>query len=241
MQIVGYESAPDAALRLADEGVVERVALPPGTVLTYALGERRCAGAVRDGRHHGCPNGDAPWCEDHADRWHEGMIEDREDEHAVYLAAFAPATFKVGVTRTPRLETRLREQGADRGAHVFTVPDGQAARGVETTVGASVGERVRVATKIAGLHREVDEAAWRRLLEDFEVTETFALDYGFSLDEQPVPETLAAGTVVGVQGRVLGLETAGTPYAVDLRDLVGHEVVEGRGAIARQSSLRAFD
>jgi hypothetical protein len=55
-----------------------------------------------------------------------------------------------------------------------------------------------------------------------------------------VPETLAAGTVVGVQGRVLVLEAGGTTYAVDLRSLVGHDVDPGGDGRARQSSLGAF-
>ena len=240
MQIVGYESAPDAALLVADEGRVERVALEAGRELDYALGARHCAGVVQNGQHDACSNREAPWCSVHTDRWHEGLIEQRDDEHVVYLAAFAPATFKVGITRTWRLETRLREQGADRGAHIFTVPDGRVAREVESDVGREVGERVRVATKIEGLHREVDDAAWAALLDEFAVIDEFTFDYGLDLDDQPVPETLAAGTVVGVQGRVLVLEVEGTTYAVDLRTLVGHDVEPGGDGQARQSSLGAF-
>ncbi len=240
MQIVRYESAPDAALLVADEGAVERVALDPGRELDYALGERHCAGILQNGTHDPCPNPGAPWCPVHTERWHEGLIEQRDDEHVVYLAAFAPATFKVGITRTWRLVTRLREQGADRGAHIYTVPDGRVAREVESDIGSEVGERVRVATKIRGLHRDVDDVAWTDLLDEFEVVDEFRFDYGFDLEDQPVPETLAAGTVVGVQGRVLVLEAGGTNYAVDLRSLVGYEVEAGSGTPDRQSSLGSF-
>lgn len=240
MQIVGYESATDAALVVADEGSVERVGLSAGRELDYALGERHCAGVIQNGNHDPCPSAGTPWCPVHTDRWHEGMIEERDDEHVVYLAAFAPATFKVGVTRSWRLDTRLREQGADRGAHLFTVPDGRVAREVESDIGSEIGERVRVATKIEGLHREVDDDTWSELLGEFEVHEEFRFDYGFDLADQPVPETLAAGTVVGVQGRVLVLAAGGTNYAVDLRSLVGYEAEPGAGEQARQSSLGAF-
>ncbi|WP_255196799.1 DUF2797 domain-containing protein [Halorarius litoreus] len=240
MQLVGYESSPDAALLVADEGTVTRVALDPGTDLDYALGERHCAGVIQNGQHDTCSNTGAPWCQVHTDHWHEGLIEEREDEHVVYLAAFAPATFKVGITRTWRLDTRLREQGADCGAHIFTVPDGQVAREVESDVGSDIGERVRVATKIRGLHRLVDDDAWADLLDEFAVIDEFSFDYGLDLTDQPVPETLAAGTVVGVQGRVLVLEAGGTHYAVDLRSLVGYDVEPGGDEQPRQSSLGAF-
>ncbi|WP_255150526.1 DUF2797 domain-containing protein [Halorarius halobius] len=240
MQIVGYEPVPDPALLVADAGAVERVPLTAGTRLSYALGERHCAGVVQDDRHDACPNATAPYCSVHADRWHEGMIADREGEHAVYLAGFAPATFKVGVTRSGRVETRLREQGADRGAHILTVPDGAVAREVESDIGETVGERVRVATKRRGLHREVDDDAWATLVADHDVIASYRFDYGFALEEQPVPETLASGTIRGVQGRLLVVETAGTAYAVDLRDLVGYEVDPDGDPPARQSSLGAF-
>jgi hypothetical protein len=86
----------------------------------------------------------------------------------------------------------------------------------------------------------VDEAAWERLLARYEPKETYAFDYGFDLTAAPVPETMAMGTVVGTQGRVLVLERGGTTYAVDLRDLVGHELEEGTGERDLQASLGAF-
>jgi len=56
-----------------------------------------------------------------------------------------------------------------------------------------------------------------------------------------VAETLASGTVVGTKGRILVLENGGTAYAVDVRDLVGYEVVEGDSERDIQSSLGAFE
>jgi hypothetical protein len=165
---------------------------------------------------------------------------DCHDPHAVYLAAFAPDAFKVGVTREPRLETRLREQGADRGAHLRTVADGRIAREIEAGIAEGMPDRVRVATKRAGLGRPVDGAAWEALLAEFDPIERYAFDYGLALDGPPVAETLATGTVRGTKGRLLVLDNGGSTYAVDLRDLVGHELEAGRADRDLQSSLRAF-
>jgi len=221
---------------------VTRIALDPGTELDYALGERHCAGTVQNGTHDACPNPGAPYCETHTVPWSVANNADSDEEHVVYLAAFAPDTFKVGVTRTWRLETRLREQGADRGARAFVVDDGRIAREVESDLNEDdrLTEWVRIPTKLSGLHREVDERAWSALLSEFDVADRFRFDYGLDLADQPVPETLLAGTVRGVKGRVLVVERSGTTYAVDVRDLVGHELVEGREDRDLQSSLGAF-
>jgi len=243
VQVVGYEPVPDPALLLAGDGEVTRLALDSGTELDYALGARHCAGTVQNDSHDACPNPGAPYCETHTVPWSVANNADSDEEHVVYLAAFAPDTFKVGVTRTWRLETRLREQGADRGARAFTVADGRVAREVESDLNEDdrLTEWVRLPAKVAGLHREVDDRAWSALLEEFDVDpeERFAFDYGLELTDQPVPETLLAGGVRGVKGRVLVLERAGTTYAVDARDLVGHEL-EDDGPDAVQSGLGAF-
>ncbi len=251
MQVVGYETATDdgsAALVVADAGQVRRVALEPGTGLAYTLGERRCAG-VHDGDDHlACDAPAAPYCEEHTSTWVCARCTgtclkdemDCYDEHAVYLAAFAPDTFKVGVTKLWRLDTRLREQGADRAAHVRTVENGRIAREIEAGIAKDVGDRVRVPEKIRGLHRAVDDDAWRDLLSGFAVEDTYAFDYGLDLDHRPVADTTATGTVVGTKGRVLVLDSGGTTYAVDLRDLVGHELQSGASDRDRQSSLGAF-
>ena len=250
MQIVGYETGVDGspALRIADDGSVSTVALDPGSELAYALGERHCAGVLDDGSHTPCPRDGAPYCDDHTSRWPCARctgecsmpVESCHEEHAIYLAAFAPETFKVGVTRSWRLDTRLREQGADRAAHLRTVADGRVARQIEAEIAAEVGDRVRVPTKIRGLHESVDDAAWGALLSEFDPVETYDFDYGFDLTDRPVSETLARGTVRGVQGRVLVLDNAGSTYAVDMRDLVGYDVTTGDGERNLQSSLGAF-
>ena len=254
MQIVGYESVPagetaHAVLVLATEEGVHRQSLAPGTTLDFALEDRHCAGRLTDEGHEACPNDDAPYCDRHRSRWPcarctgecDLPIEACHEEHAIYLAAFAPDLFKVGVTRSWRLDQRLREQGADRAAHLRTVANGRVAREIEAEIAVDVGDRVRVPAKVGGLDDTVDDAAWEALLADFEVIETFTFDYGLGLSERPMAETLAAGTVRGTKGRVLVLDRAGSTYAVDLRDLVGYEVTEGRADRDLQASLGAFE
>ena len=55
------------------------------------------------------------------------------DNHAVYLAAFAPGVYKVGVARWERRRERLVEQGA-RAAVIVGRDDGQQARRVEAQI-----------------------------------------------------------------------------------------------------------
>ncbi|MFC5970413.1 DUF2797 domain-containing protein [Halomarina salina] len=241
MQVVGYDRS-DPALRLASDGDLSRQVLAPGTDLAYTLGERHCAGRIdyETERHEFCANPAAPYCPTHTVPWSVQSNADSTEEHAVYLAAFAPDVFKVGVTRSWRLETRLREQGADRAAHIHTVSDGRVARDLEAEIARDVGDQVRVATKVAGLHEQVDETAWEALLADHRVVERFDFDYGVDLDARPVAETLLTGTVRATKGRILLLDRGGTTYAVDLRDLLGYEVHEEADGRALQSSLGSF-
>jgi len=253
VQIVGYDTGAgddggEPALLLSTEEGLDRQVLTPGAELAYTLDERHCAGSIQDGRHEACTTDAAPYCDEHTSRWAcarcvgtcDLPLPSCREEHAVYLAAFAPATFKVGVTRSWRLETRLREQGADRAAHVHTVKDGRVARQLEAEIAMDLVDRVRVPTKIDGLHRQVDEEAWQGLLADFDVIDRFDFEYGLRLSDRPVEETLLTGTVRGTQGRVLVLDNGGSTYAVDMRDLVGYECTEGSTDRDLQSSLGAF-
>jgi hypothetical protein len=241
VQIVGYRS-DDPALLVAERGGVRRQSLIAGTELAYTLRERHCAGTM-DGEHHlACERERAPYCEIHTTPWAVANNRDSEEEHAIYLAAFVPAVFKVGVTRRERLETRLREQGADRAAHVLTVSNGRAARERETAIATDhdITERVRVATKIRGFGMEIDEGSWTELLDGFNVREEFSFEYGLVLDGRPVAETILSGVVRGVKGRVLVLDHRNTTYAVDMRDLVGYELHEGATDRELQASLDGF-
>jgi len=253
VQIVGYDSADgglllSGAMDNAKQPDLTYRSLTPGTELEYTLGERHCAGTVHDESHISCSNVAAPYCREHQQTWVCAVCTgtclkdemDCFDEHAIYLAAFAPNTFKVGVTKKWRLETRLREQGADRAAHIRTVANGRIARELEAEIAETIPDRVRVPTKQAGLADTVDTGAWEQLLADFDPIETFVFDYGLDLDSQPVGETIATGTVRGTKGRLLVLDRGGSTYAVDMRQLVGYEVTDGRSSRQLQSSLGSF-
>lgn len=251
VQIVGYDSGVsngEPALFFADNEDLERESLAAGHVIEFALGERRCAGTIVDGTHRSCSNSAGPYCDEHTSTWvcarcTGTCLKDEMDcyeEHAIYLAAFAPATFKIGVTREWRLDTRLREQGADRAAHLQTVSDGRIAREIEHEIAREIGDWVRVPTKIRGLNESIDRSAWQELLSEYDPIETFAFEYDLDLAERPVRETIASGTVLGTKGRILVLEREGTTYAVDMRDLIGYELREGETDRPLQSSLGAF-
>ena len=252
MQVVGYDAGvgETAALLVSRSGAIEREPLDVGRKLAYALGERRCGGAIDGSEHVPCDSPSAPHCEAHDSTWICARCTgtclkaemDCHREHVVYLAAFAPATFKVGVTGRPDPTVRLREQGADRGAIVRRVENGRIAREVEAEIARStpIPDSVRIPEKIAGIGRSVDAAAWERLFAGFEVERTHELEYGIDLDAAPIPETLAAGTVLGTKGRVLLLRRDGEVFAVDMRSLVGYELREGTGSRRLQSSLGSF-
>ena len=264
MQVVGYDSGvgdleydPESGLSgdreppellVADEGAVRSISLEPGGELAYRLGRRHCAGTLDGGGHEPCDDPEAPYCEVHTDVWPCARcvgncnlpIPACREEHAVYLAAFPPAVFKVGVTRIWRLHARLREQGAVRAAHIHTVSNGRIARSIEAEIAADVGDRVPVAAKVEGLHRDLDEVEWDRLVSEYDVIDRFDLPDEIALAGRPVAETLATGTVLGTRGRILVLEHNGSIYAVDLRDLVGYEISEGAPDRDLQSSLGAF-
>ena len=241
MQVVGYAS-DEPALLLAEAGIVRKQPLTAGTDLAYTLGERHCAGTIADAEHVACDRERAPYCEIHTTPWAVANNRDSEEEHAVYLAVFAPRTFKVGVTRSWRLDTRLRAQGADRAAHVHTVPDGNTARERETEISTKydITERVRVPQKVRGLAETVDERAWDELLAEFCVLDEFSFEYGLGLNERPVAETILTGTVVGTKGRILVLNHGRTMYATDLRALVGYELEAGATDRELQTSLGGF-
>ena len=249
MQLVGYEpSGATPSILISDGDGIRRHPLEPGDELAYTVGNRHCAGAVDGDVHYACANDGVPYCDLHASAWvcarcTGTCLKDEMDcyeDHAVYLAAFAPDTFKVGVTKSWRLETRLREQGADEGAHVHTVSNGRIARELEAELARDLVDRVRTQSKLDSLAADVDESAWEALLADHDVLGRFAFDYGLDLERRPVPETIASGTVVGVKGRILVLERGGTNYAVDLRDLVGYELEVGDSSRSLQSSLGSF-
>jgi len=235
---------------------IEFLALEPGDDLDYALDERHCAGAVTESGHIPCRKSAAPQCPQHRSTWvcakcTGECLKDEMDcvePHAVYLAAFAPDVFKVGVTKEWRLETRLREQGADRGARLATVPDGRIARRREAEIAEAITDRVRVPTKRAGLHRSVDADAWADLLSSYDVDDgdRFAFDYGLSTTgstsgtgpwRRPSPPARSGGPRGGCWSWIVRApptrSTSGTSWAT--RSRRGRRAGTSRRASARGS------
>lgn len=250
MQVVGYETAVQEhgpALLLGNGGQIDRVPLTQGTELCFGLGERHCAGTVAADEHKFCDNPAAPYCREHTDYWPCAVcrgnctkpLPNCDRPHVVYLAAFAPDTFKVGVTKPSRLFARFHEQGADRAAVIESHPDGREARRRETAIAQGISDSVRVDTKRSGMHRTVDEAAWDALLEQYAPMTTYTFDYDIKLDQAPIPETVAYGVVHGTKGRILLLCVEETTYGVDLRSLVGYELTEAPSQ-GRQTSLSTY-
>lgn len=260
MQIVGYDSGAASGstpvLILASDESVTTERLVCSNRLTYSLRTRHCAGELSDMSHTPCPNDGAPYCPTHDSIWICAKCTgsclkpemDCHEPHVVYLAAFAPRTFKVGVTKEHRLQTRLREQGADRGIRIRTTTDGRKAREIEAGIAATgVPDRVRIKTKIQGLPYSVDELAWQSLIDEFSTRDDFqtgselVFSYDLDLSRAPIPETLASGTIRAVKGRLLLLERGGTTYVTDMRSLIGYEVQPQSDARQLQSNLGLFN
>lgn len=248
MQIVGYSPTPNPALLVSIEGEVTELDLTSGQTLSYEIGKRQCAGNVRNSHHEACPQTIAPWCPEHEEVWvcarcRGSCLKDEMDcydEHAIYLAVVAPDSFKVGVTKLDRFETRILEQGADRAALIRTVPNGRIAREIEADIARDLGDRIPTDQKIKGLGTAVDEASWQALLDEYDPITEFEPSYDLELSERPIQETIAVGTVRGVKGRLLVLEWNNSIFVSDLRDLVGHHIHEGSPTPAVQSGLAHF-
>lgn len=252
MQIVGYETGnPNRmtpVLLVAANGAIKEISLTTGTKLSYTLKQRHCAGRISEQSHESCSAPEAPYCPQHTDRWPcarcrgqcSKPIDNCEQPHVVYLAVFAPALFKVGVTKSWRLSQRLYEQGADHGALIEEYPDGRAARQREAALAEQISDRIETAEKLRRLHRSVDRPRWNQLLDRFDPIEQLSLTYDIELSGPPVPETTVTGQVRGVKGRVLLLDANQTTYAVDLRNLIGQEITQDGTVGPRQSSLSSF-
>ena len=251
MQVLGYDSGAGTAgpsLSVAAAGAVTTLSLEPGSRLRYRVGRRHCVGTVEAGHHEPCEEPAAPRCPTHEDIWPcsrcigdcDRPVEACHEPHVVYLAAFEPRTFKVGVTREWRIERRLREQGAARGAVITEVADGRIARSIEADWTSDIPDRVGLEAKIVALAAPLDADAWEALLETTTVVERHRFEYGLSLEHQPVQEQTLWGTVRGVRGRLLVLERSDGVVAVDMRGLVGADLEPTESPPPRQSSLGRF-
>ncbi len=267
MQIVGYESGLEGleydiinglenkpeppSLLIGNKNKVEKIHLVQGETIDYSLKDRHCAGRISEGAHEYCRNEKSPYCENHISDWVCARctgncnlpIPNCKETHAVYIAAFSPSIFKVGVTRMPRLITRLREQGARKAAHIETVSDGRTARQIERKIASGMKDRVIAKEKLNGLGQNVNRKKWEVVMSEFKSAKIFNFDYGFELDYPPIPAKILTGKIVGVEGRFLVLKIAKDNYAVDLRGITGCEIEKGneKREISLQSSLNMLN
>ena len=222
--------------------------------ICFTFHERGCAGTMVDGKYIPCDSDSAPFCErceplDYCVICRGDCLKPNKDcfqEHAVYLAYFAPDNIKVGVTRASRLEDRLREQGADLGAVLAIFPDGQRARQEEHQISQNIPSTVSTEAKIAGLNRKPNMRVWKKVIESFGISRDIALDF-FSepLWMRPLQLSMHEGTtvtgrVVGLKGNVLVLEKFDTLYALNCYSLIGYDIGFEPGPVNLQASLRAF-
>jgi hypothetical protein len=167
------------------------------------------------------------------------------DNHAIYLAAFAPGIHKVGVARWHRREARLREQGAYVGL-IIGQTDGLLARRMETIISKfgnivdrlSVRDHLRAATvesdpqallaelrlKAASLQRRLIQQPWVEEMEQYTFPERQTLSHLPQLWSPSGASTLV-GDVQGFIGQTMILQPeGGSLLAVDLPTLIGWHV-----------------
>lgn len=203
--------------------------------ISLTLTGRGCAGRWTGDTYVPCDRPDAPYCsycESIADACVICRGECRKpqktclEEHSVYLAIFAPSTVKVGVSRAYRLETRLNEQGADRGYEIARFPDGEAARKLERSLSVRFPDRLGFADKITP--GEIDTAAIAAAVDQFDLLRSFSFPRfpGFlqtaPIILKPHPGMAISGKVLGIKGQALVLEKHDTLYAVNLDSLIGY-------------------
>jgi len=140
---------------------------------------------------------------------------------------FRPDIFKIGVTKASRLDDRLREQGADVGAVVDFVVDGELARRRERELQKRFGIKgtVRHSQKML-VDTELDWAAWDAVKAKMDVDDEIKFDYfDVPLWMRPLQvKNMLLGSVIGVKGRLVVLEKDATLYGFDLNNILGAEV-----------------
>jgi len=250
MRIVSYSSI-DKTLLLAPD----LTKLDISENISLLLKNRGCAGRWRGDKYVPCDSDEAPYCikcggppDPCVTCRGECQKPEKtcDTEHSVYLAIFAPDLVKVGVSKTPRLETRLAEQGADMGVEIARFPDGELARQRERSLASTYPDRATFENKVDGVSQTVNGETLRMIYQRFDAGRIMRFDY---FRETPwmkpivlVPhENMAvSGRVLGVKGQVLVLAKGSTLYALNLDGLIGYDVEAGKGLINLQTSLFEF-
>ena len=254
----GDAGARSAASSAAGADETLRWAIGRGATLSLTtaqpgmLGERRCIGyrPPEGGAQQLCPQwralppGGRAQCEECERR--EGRLEVVASDgsrpptgprasylrsaHEIYLAAFAPAVLKVGVSGAGRTPLRVLEQGAPAALLVGRAKDGMAARRLERQLGLlGARERVPVRTKLRLLYPPPEVDRLLAALSEALATMAARLPLGWPPDVQRLdpPQPL-------VNAAALGLDAlTGEPHAaaVPPSGVVHGRVVATAGAL----------
>lgn len=223
--------------------------------ISLVLKNRGCAGRWEKGKYVPCDSMESPLCPacsgppDPCVKCRGECTKPEKTcnvEHSVYLAVFSPDLVKVGVSKTPRLETRLMEQGADLGVEIARFPDGQLARQRERSLASTYPDRVTFESKVDSISQNVNCETLQALYRRYDAGRIMRFAY---FRETPpmkpiviVPhENMAvSGRVLGIKGQVLVLEKGNTTYALNLDSLIGYEAGTGKGTIDLQTSLLEY-
>jgi hypothetical protein len=242
VKIIGFSSLKKTLLAYPSMEL-----LPLSGNLSLGIGRRTCIGTWEAGVYRSCDSEAVPVCgsceEFNACAICTGTcLKDEKtclEEHAVYITMFRPDIFKIGVTKASRLGDRLREQGADVGAVMEYVSDGELARRRERELQKRYGIKgtVRHSQKML-VDTELDWAAWdatKAKMDIYDETKLRYFDEPLWMRPLQVKNALL-GRVIGVKGRLVVLEKSATLYGFDLNNILGAEVFP-IGSAKRQTSL----
>src|SRR3989344_2337756 len=167
MHIVKYRwDSGEPVMVVAERGELHAVPVMDH-LFAHTVGERRCIGYMRSGKHVPCPDNaavDGGWyCEpcvnrdsfflcvrcDGSDCKNEKRREQcKKEKYYIYLSAFGPV-LKVGISNQFRLVPRLVEQGADMAARIALVQGGKEARLLEQHIKACLN----IVDRVDGLRK----------------------------------------------------------------------------------------
>jgi Protein of unknown function (DUF2797) len=230
VKIIGFSSLKKTLLAYPSMEL-----LPLSGDLSLGIGRRTCIGMWEAGVYRACDSEAVPVCggceEFNACAICTGTcLKDEKtclEEHAVYIAMFRPDILKIGVTKASRLSDRLREQGADVGAVVEYVIDGEQARRRERELQKRYGIKgtVRHSQKTL-VDTQIDWAAWEVMKAKMDIDGETKLSYfDVPLWMRPLQvKNMLLGHVIGVKGRLIVLEKDATLYGFDLNNILGAEV-----------------
>jgi hypothetical protein len=151
-------------------------------------------------------------------------------QHEVYLAAFAPEIYKVGVAGPGRTRIRVLEQGAPAGLIIARAADGMAARRLEHAFGLlHVRERISVRSKLRLLYPPPNAPALIRELRDVLDRTSSKLEGGWPDDVERLdpPEPLDNTPALHLDA----LDSAPTPARRPPRSVLRGQVVAASGAL----------